>query len=98
MMSDVERMKIFEGRVKNVNSKGFGFIETDKQIDFFFHFTQYKDDWKKLLKMFVCGDEILVEFDNDPDAPEGPRALNVRLKKSNINGSTSTSTSTNHHG
>jgi cold shock CspA family protein len=71
-----------EGRVKNVVSAGYGFIDTKKHIDFFFHHTEFKGDWKNLLKKFVCGDIIIVEFDNDPDARQGPKALNVRIKDS----------------
>lgn len=67
------------GRIKNMNSKGFGFIETDKQIDFFFHHSQYQGDWKRLLQKFVTGEQIMVTFENDKDAPEGPRALNVEV-------------------
>lgn len=69
-----------EGRVKCCNSRGYGFIETDQKIDFYFHSTQFKGDWKDLLKRFVCNEIIIVEFDNDKNAPEGPRALNVSIK------------------
>lgn len=69
-----------EGRIKNVVSAGYGFIETRKHIDFFFHHSQFKGNWKDLLKKFVCGEVIVVEFENDPAAPEGPRALNVNIK------------------
>lgn len=67
------------GRIKNVNSQGYGFIETKDKIDFFFHFTEYQGDWKQLLKMYVSQEKLPVEFDNDPDAPQGPRALRVKL-------------------
>lgn len=67
------------GRVKRCNSKGYGFIETDDDIDFYFHYTQYKGDWKILLKKYVSDEVITVEFDNDPEAPSGPRAKNIRL-------------------
>lgn len=72
------------GRIKTCNSQGFGFIETDKKIDFYFHHTEYKGDWKILLKKYVSDESIIVEFDNDPNGPSGPRAKNVRIKKENI--------------
>lgn len=67
------------GKIKNVNSAGYGFIETPDKIDFFFHFTEYQGDWKQLLKMKVSNEKMLVEFENDPEAPQGPRALRVKL-------------------
>lgn len=68
-----------DGKVKKVNSSGYGFIETAKDIDFFFHHSSYQGDWKLLLKRYVSDEIILVEFDNDPEAPSGPRAINVRI-------------------
>ena len=67
------------GKIKTCNSKGFGFIETDKNIDFYFHHTEFKGDWKILLKRYVSDETITVEFDNDPMGPSGPRAKNVRM-------------------
>ena len=69
-----------QGRVKHCNSKGYGFIETDQMIDFYFHHTEYKGDWKVLLRKYVAEEVINVEFENDTNAPSGPRALNVRIK------------------
>jgi cold shock CspA family protein len=68
-----------QGKIKACNSKGYGFIETDKNIDFYFHYTEFKGDWKILLKKYVSNEVINVEFDNDPNAPSGPRATNVRI-------------------
>jgi len=68
-----------EGRIKAVNSHGYGFIETDKNIDFFFHHSQYQGDWKILLKRFISDEQLIVSFENDADAPSGPRALNVHI-------------------
>lgn len=74
--------KIFEGRVKHCNSRGFGFIETKKQIDFYFHQSVYNGNWKELLRRFVADEIIIVEFNNDPSATEGPKAMNVSFKES----------------
>ena len=78
-------MERLEGKIKAVNSKGYGFIETKLGIDYFFHHTSFlngeeKGDWKGLLALFVSGNPVEVTFDNDPMPPQGPRALNVRLK------------------
>jgi cold shock CspA family protein len=72
--------ELIEGRVKFANSRGFGFIETNKNIDFYFHHTQYKDDWKRLLVMLLKQEQILVEFEMDESATDGPRAKNVKLR------------------
>lgn len=72
--------KTWEGRVKHCNSQGYGFISTTKRIDFYFHCTKYKGDWKELLRRFASDEIILVEFENDLDATAGPRAKNVRIK------------------
>lgn len=71
-----------EGRIKRVLSKGYGFIETDAGIDFYFHHTAYKGNYKDLLKRFVSDEIIIVSFDNDPTGPDGPRAVNVEIKQS----------------
>lgn len=70
-----------EGRVKSANSRGFGFIETLEQIDFFLHYTQFQGDWKELLTHCVSGRMVIVEFDNNPDSTRGPQALNVKIKE-----------------
>jgi cold shock CspA family protein len=69
-----------EGRVKFANSRGFGFIETAQKIDFYFHYSQFKDDWKKLLVRFVKNEDIQVTFLIDDTATDGPRAKDVRIK------------------
>lgn len=74
--------KILEGRIKGANSQGYGFIETKERIDFFFHHTQFLGDWKQLLKRYVSGELIIVQFENDDAAPSGPRALKVQYKDS----------------
>lgn len=72
-----------EGRVKRVLSKGFGFIETDSGIDFFFHHTAVVDcDFRQLLLKQVNSEIVIVEFDNDPSAKDAPRAINVKVKQS----------------
>lgn len=72
------------GKIKTINSRGFGFITTGKvgnEIDFFFHYTAFNGQWKKLVAQFVANPskELPVEFDIDPSATEAPRAVNVRL-------------------
>lgn len=69
-----------EGTIKTANSRGFGFIATKQGIDFFFHHSEYKGSWKGLLKSVVSGEEVAVSFDNDPAAPDGPRALSILPK------------------
>jgi cold shock CspA family protein len=71
-----DRMK---GTIYSVNSKGYGFIHTSLNIDFFFHHSAYKSNWKDLLKRFINKEPLECFFDNDPSAPDGPRALNVVL-------------------
>lgn len=73
---------ILEGQVKHCNSKGFGFIGTKQQIDFYFHHTAFQDNWKELLRKFVSGEIVIVEFENDPTGTEGPKAKNVKIKDS----------------
>lgn len=71
------------GKIKVVNSRGFGFITDDNEIDFFFHWSAYNGgkEWKKLVATFVNnpGRELKVEFDIDETATQAPRAINVRL-------------------
>lgn len=68
------------GRVSKANSKGFGFIEAENGIDFFFHRSDFDGNWKRLTKDYVDGKVITVEFENDSDPRhEGPKAKNVRL-------------------
>jgi hypothetical protein len=80
IMEEVNRM---EGRIKTANSRGFGFIESTENIDFYFHHTEFKTrdgkaaNWKEMLVRYVRKDIICVEFENDPTAKEAPRALNV---------------------
>lgn len=71
-----------EGRIRVVNSAGYGFIETPKKIDFFFHHTSYRGDWKALLSRFVKDEILIVDFEIDMTAVDGPRALNVTVKDS----------------
>lgn len=67
------------GRIKNVNSRGYGFIETDRMVDFYFHHTQFDGNWKMLLSRYINGEVTNVVFDSDVTATDGPRALNVKL-------------------
>lgn len=55
------------------NKKGYGFIKSDGDIDYFVHFTSIisDDDYKKLEE----GDRV--SFDRE-DGPRGPSAINVR--------------------
>lgn len=71
------------GKVKVVNSRGFGFIETADGIDYFFHHSVFSGDWKKLVNDFLNatdkGVRIEVSFVRDLAATEGPKAIDVRL-------------------
>lgn len=69
------------GKIKYCNSYGYGFIDTPNKIDFWFHHTAYNGDWKDLLRRYVGGEKIEVEFDNDTTATRGPRAINIRNVK-----------------
>lgn len=69
-----------EGKITHVNSNGFGFIRTKNNIDFFLHHSNFKGDWKKLILKFVNNEEIIVLFDSDPAATDGPRAINAEVK------------------
>ena len=55
------------------NKKGYGFIKSDADIDYFVHFTSIisDEDYKKLDE----GDRVSFEVE---DAPRGPSAINVR--------------------
>lgn len=69
-----------EGRLKRANSKGYGFIETDKKIDFFFHASEFDGNWLELLSYYVQGKTVAMKFDVDPTtSKQGPRALKVSI-------------------
>ena len=72
----------FHGRIKAVNSYGYGFIETSQGIDFFMHQSQFNGNWKQMLTRYVSGEQLMVEFENDPTSPSGPRAKNVVIVSS----------------
>lgn len=62
-----------EGRIKKLTDKGFGFIETGKGTDMFFHMSsvegaRYEDLREGQTVTFTEG-----------RGPKGPRAENVRL-------------------
>lgn len=63
------------GHVKYFNeSKGFGFITDDEtKLDIFFHFTASVDK-------VASSDEVEFQIE---EGPRGPRAYNIRRKKSN---------------
>lgn len=67
------------GQIKSVRSRGFGWIETQIGVDFFFHHSAYKGDFKTLLKDYALGEKPKVLFDMDKDSDRGPRAINVIL-------------------
>lgn len=71
-----------EGILKKVVSEGYGFI-VYKRIDYWFHQTAYKGDFKNLLALFVnnegTGSPIHVNFDIDKAATRSPRAVNVEI-------------------
>jgi cold shock CspA family protein len=76
------------GTVKKLTSNGFGFIESEK-IDFFFHHTDYRGDWKVLLAKYVRKEALQVKFDIDMECQTGPKAINVSLANG-ANGSAAT--------
>jgi len=67
------------GRIKKPNSRGFGFIETAEGIDFFFHYSSFDGDWKKMLSSYLANNNLVVEFENDPTTIDGPKAKNVKI-------------------
>lgn len=70
---------MLEGRIKKMTSRGFGFIETAEEIDFFMHYQDYNGDWKSLLSKYVTGEIITVSFEVDTDGTKGPKAKNIKL-------------------
>ena len=70
------------GKIKTLNSRGFGFI-TYNDIDYFFHYTDYVGDWKPLIQMFILsvdsGKSVEVEFEHDKSSTSGPKAIKVKL-------------------
>lgn len=67
------------GKIKTVKSKGFGFIETNLGIDFFFHSSEFQGDFKELLRNVALGMKPEVTFEQDEKSDQGPRALKVIL-------------------
>lgn len=67
-----------QGRMKKLASRGFGFIEVG-DIDFFFHYTDFRGDWKHLLSKYVANEILTASFDVDTDSTKGPKAKNVIL-------------------
>lgn len=67
------------GRIKNAKSRGFGFIETSGGIDFFFHESAFKGDFKTLLRDVALGKKPKVNFEQDITSDRGPRAVNITL-------------------
>jgi cold shock CspA family protein len=67
---------MLQGRMKKLASRGFGFIELD-DIDYFFHYTDYKGNWKELLCRFVANEILTASFEVDTDSTKGPKAKNV---------------------
>ena len=61
------------------NKKGYGFIKSDEDIDYFVHFTSIisDDDYKKLDE----GDRVI--FDGE-DGPRGPSAINVKKMEDDL--------------
>lgn len=74
---------MLQGKIKIVNSRGFGFIETPGGIDYFFHYSQFRGDWRKLVMSWVKNNLIPVTFENDETATDGLRAINVKLIETN---------------
>ncbi len=61
-----------EGKVKWFNeSKGFGFLTSDDNVDVFVHYSSIQGDGFKVLNE---GDSVSFEIE---DGPKGPKAVNV---------------------
>ena len=65
------------GIIKQVTEHGFGFIEGEDKIDYFFHKSSFRGKWLALTEELDKGSKIPVEFDA-AECPKGPRAENVR--------------------
>lgn len=61
------------------NKKGYGFIKSAEDIDYFVHFTSIisDDDYKKLDE----GDRVI--FDGE-EGPRGPSAINVKKMEDDL--------------
>lgn len=68
-----------QGRIKKMTSRGFGFIDTAEEIDFFFHYKDYDGDWKMLLTKYAIGTIITVSFEVDTESDKGPKARDVKV-------------------
>ena len=61
-----------EGKVKWFNeSKGFGFLTSDDNVDVFVHYSSIQGDGFKVLNE---GDSVSFEIE---EGPKGPKAVNV---------------------
>lgn len=67
------------GQIKSVKSRGFGWISTQIGVDFFFHQSAFKGDFRTLLRDYAMGIKPKVLFEQDPSSDRGPRALNITI-------------------
>lgn len=71
------------GKVKTMNSKGFGFITSSDGVDWFFHHSDYVGNWRELMQKYMLAKEdkksLELEFDFDRSSGKGPRAINVKI-------------------
>lgn len=61
-----------EGKIKRLTDKGFGFIETGKGQDMFFHSSNVEGDYDSLRE----GQKVSF---TEGRGPKGPRAENVKV-------------------
>lgn len=61
-----------EGKIKRLTDKGFGFIETGKGQDLFFHSSNVEGDYDSLRE----GQKVSF---TEGRGPKGPRAENVKV-------------------
>jgi CspA family cold shock protein len=61
-----------EGKIKRLTDKGFGFIETGKGQDMFFHSSNVEGDYDSLRE----GQRVSF---TEGRGPKGPRAENVKV-------------------
>ena len=68
------------GRVKLVRASGYGFILCDNGEEFFFHFSKFRGDWDKMVKLSPPNEPMGPEVQFKPvEHARGPRAIDVEM-------------------
>ena len=74
-----------KGKIKTINSKGFGFITGEGDIDYFFHYKDYNqgNGWKQLVQKFLVAkhnnQQVEVTFMADLNGSDGPCARSIEV-------------------